>query len=116
MQTYLFTPTTTMKRYNAKSYWISGDIIPPVRAREENLAAALNVFRTKAKECGVDISDHSLKRKEPMYYDGLAAVPVQCGWVITGSTTIYGDDGNPTTQYVDIWVKVEVVTLPFDFD
>ena len=51
-----------------------------------------------------------------MYIDGKNGEPVQVGFVITGKTDFdKGDYSGYSTQYIDLWVTVQIVTIP-DFE
>ena len=114
---YRFETTATMKEYNYKKWWIDSDIVRPVIIEADNLKTALQRWRDKVRErdC-IQISNNALKSRHPMYIDGKDGEPVQVGFVITGKTEFdKGDYSGYSTQYIDLWVTVQIVTIP-DFE
>lgn len=49
-----------------------------------------------------------------MYIDTASGAPRQVGYVITGKTEMQRDNGTWSTQYIDLWVNVDIIT-PADF-
>lgn len=116
MNKYLFSTYTCVKPYLDKKYWVDGDIIRDRYINADTVEDALIEFKDKAaKEDGIIISKNAMKRKNKMYrdYNGTSA---QTGFVITGKTEIYDRDYNinGVNVYLDLWVKIEKVTNPFD--
>lgn len=114
---YRFETTATMKPYNNKRWWIDADIVRSITIEADELKTALQLWRDKVQERDyIQISNNALKSRSPMYIDGKDGEPVQVGFVITGKTEF--DKGNYTgysTQYIDLWVAVQIVTIP-DFE
>ena len=117
MSIYRFETTATMKPHNNKKWWIDPDIVRPVKIEAADLKTALQLWRDKVIERDyIQISNNALKSRSPMYIDGKGGEAVQVGYVITGKTEF--DKGNYTgysTQYIDLWVTVQIVTIP-DFE
>lgn len=61
----------------------------------------------------IDISKTALRNKRPMYID-MPEGPRQVGYVITGKTDMQREDGTWSTQYIDLWISVDIIT-PADF-
>ena len=117
MSIYRFETTATMKPYNNKKWWIDADIVRPVKIEAADLKTALQLWRDKVQERDyIQISNNALKSRSPMYIDGKDGKPVQVGFVITGKTEFdKGDYTGYSTQYIDLWVTVQIVTIP-DFE
>lgn len=116
MRKFEFKTTTTMKEYNAKNWWIAGNIIRPVIISAENLKAALIKFKEYCyKEAYIEVSENALRTKNPMYVDLKSGGTKQVGYVITGKTEMQRDDYSWSTQYIDLWVSIaEVSDIDFD--
>lgn len=114
MSIYRFETTTTMKPHNCKKWWIDRDIIRPVKVEADDLETALLFWRDKVQERDyIQISNNALKNRNPMYIDGKNGEAVQVGYVVTGKTEFdKGDYTGYSTQYIDLWVNIQIVTLP----
>ena len=118
MKTYRFETTATMKEYNNNKYWIDRGIIRPIIIQAETVKQALLKYRDIVAERDyIIISNNALKNKNAMYIDTAAGEAIQTGYVLTGSTEIYDQSANinGSKQYIDLWVKIEIVSYP-DFD
>ena len=115
MKKYLFKTATTMKEYNNTKYWISNDIIDELVISAENLRAALKVFQEKAEDCGISISNNSIKNKGPMYRTDQNGEDRQVGYVLTGKTEIWDQYNNirGSVQYVDVWTEIQELVSVF---
>lgn len=113
MKTYRFETTATMKEYNARKWWIDSGIIRPVEIDADDLKTALEAWRDRVQDRDyIEISNNALRTKNPMYIDRDGDA-VQVGYVITGKTEFEDRDRyRTTTQYIDLWVTVKVVTTP----
>ena len=114
MSIYRFETTATMKPHNNKKWWIAPDIVRPVKIEAADLKTALQLWRDKVIERDyIQISNNALKSRNPMYIDGKDGEKVQIGYVITGKTEFdKGDYTGYSTQYIDLWVTVQIVTIP----
>lgn len=114
MSMYRFETTATMKPRNNKNWWIDSDIVRPVNIEAANLKTALQRWRDKVQERDyIQISNNALRCKNPMYIDQADGEAVQIGYVITGKTEFdKGDYSGYSTQYIDLWVTVQIVTIP----
>lgn len=114
MKTYRFETTATMKEYNRRNWWIDSGIVRPVEIDADDLKTALEAWREVVEYKNyIEISKNAMKTKSPMYIDGSDGDPVQVGYVITGKTDFEDRDRyRTTTQYIDLWVTVKVVTTP----
>lgn len=117
MSIYRFETTATMKPHNNKKWWIDADIVRPVKIEAADLKTALQLWRDKVQERDyIQISNNALKSRNPMYIDGKDGEAVQIGYVITGKTEFdKGDYTGYSTQYIDLWVTVQIITIP-DFE
>lgn len=114
--TYLFETTATMKPHNSRKWWIDAGIIRPVRIDAASLPEALEAYREHASAAGVDISRSAIIRKNAMYVDR-ADGPQQIGYVITGKSEFdKGDYTGYSTQYIDLWVTIFVISSPWKED
>lgn len=115
MTKYLFNPFVTMKEYNRKNWWIDRDIIPHMYIMAENVKDALRIFKEKTDT--IDISENAIKNPEPMFMEDNDGNVVQTGYVITGKSDCFRDDKNNkwSTQYVDIWLEIQIVNVPEEF-
>lgn len=113
---YLFRTNATMKPYNHKKWWIDGDIIPHIRVNADSMGDALKQYRaTVTDKHYIEISDNAMKNKQPIYYDTPDGDAVQCGYVITAKSDFRDDDNYRwVTQYIELWVTIEIVTNPFE--
>ena len=109
---FVFKTTATMKPYNSKKWWIDGNCVGEKIINADNTLAALNKYRELVydKDC-ITISDNALKNREPMY-DTIDGETVQVGYVLTGRTTFYDNDGNPSEQYIELWVAMALISRP----
>lgn len=114
MNEYMFRTTATMKEYNSRQWYIMPDIIRTKYIDAENMPEALSAYAwsVSSKEY-IDISKTAIRNKRPMYIDTPEG-PRQVGYVITGKTEMQRDDGTWSTQYIDLWVNVDIIT-PADF-
>ena len=111
---YQFNTSATMKRYNNKNWWIDSGIVREITVEADNMGAALEQYRdTVHDQYYINISKTALKNKEPMYRDTATGDALQCGYVITGSTDFDNDGRGWVTQYIDLWVTVNIVCNPF---
>lgn len=115
MKTYIFRTITTMKEYNAKHWWIDGNIITEKTIPAESVEAALEEYRELVEydNC-ISISRNALKTKRPMYVDLKAGGSKQVGYVITGQADFETENYRWRKQYVDLWVEV-ITTTDTDF-
>lgn len=104
---YIFKTTATMKEYNAKKWWIDGDIVPEIRISADCLDDAISVWaeQVKGKHC-ISISKSAIKNKSSMYVDTVCGNPKQVGYVITGKADFEKDDCTWVGQYIDLWVEI----------
>ena len=114
MKTYIFRTTTTMKDYNAKHWWIDGNIIAQKTITAESVAAALEEYRELVEydNC-ISISKNAIKARRPMYVDTKGGEK-QIGFVITGRADFEAESYRYVKQYVDLWVEV-ITTTDTDF-
>lgn len=107
MKTYTFTPTATMKDYNAGKYWIDRNILKSFEVDAENLKDAIHQFCENArKNETVEISKTAEKNPSIMYYDEKNGNAIPDGLVFTGKTMFEDDYGYWTNQYIDIWTDI----------
>ena len=103
---YTFDTTTTMKHYNRKKWWISGDIIGRKTIEAKSLSEALKKYQDEVTNKDyIEISDTALKRKSPMFVDTVEGTK-QVGYVITGSTDFDNNGRGWVKQYIDLWVTM----------
>lgn len=113
MNTYLFVPSTTMKPYNLKRYWVDKCIIPTVRITATTLESALEKFSETTKKHGITISNNAMRVKQTMFEDDpTTGEPRQVGYVITGAMDVH-EGAKCTMQYVDIWLRIDMITSVF---
>ena len=100
-----------MKEYNRKKLWIDSNIVRTVEVTADNTADALSQYYQIVNEkFGIEISQHAIKTKSPMWEEDENGKPKQVGWVITGKTLFEDRDNNRcSTQYVDLWVNILTV-------
>lgn len=110
MKTYIFRTTTTTKEYNAKHWWIDGNIIHEKTIQAESVAAALEEYRELVEydNC-ISISKNAIKARRPMYVDTKGGEK-QIGFVITGRADFETESFRYVKQYVDLWVEIVTVT------
>lgn len=114
MKEYIFKTTATMKEYNCKHWWIDGGIIPEKRIKAENLSSAIEAYRNIVDDRHyISISDRAIKNKSEMFVDTPEGSK-QVGYVITGKTEFQRDNGEWSTQYIDLWVTILTV-IPTEF-
>lgn len=114
MNKYMFRTTATMKKYNSRQWYITPDIIRTKYIDAENMREALDKYaRNVSSKDYIDISKTALRNKDPMYIDTTEG-PRQIGYVITGKTEMQREDCTWTTQYIDLWISVDIIT-PADF-
>ena len=114
MNKYMFRTTATMKEYNSRQWYITPDIIRTKYITAENMTEALREYaRNVSGKDYIDISKTALRNKNPMYIDTPEG-PRQVGYVITGKTEMQREDGTWSTQYIDLWTSVDIIT-PADF-
>ena len=107
---YQFNTHVTMKNYNAAKWWIDPDIIPMQQIEAGSLPEALRNFRDMVEDrYFITISNTALRRKAPMYID-TAAGTKQIGYVITGQTEFQREDYTWTSQYVELWIEISVIS------
>ena len=113
--TYQFKTTATMKPYNNKKWWIDSDIIRDINIEAESVEEALEQYRGKVhNNCYIDISKTALKKKVAMYQENANGESYQCGYVITAKTEFEDRDNYRwSTQYIDLWVNINIVVCPF---
>ncbi len=110
MKHFIFKTTATMKEYNSRKWWIDGGIITEKHIFADTIPAALEEYRQLVEDQHyVNISDHAIKHRQPMYIDTKAGEPLQVGFVLTGSTE-FEYSGGWSKQYIDLWVEVLTVT------
>ena len=99
-----------MKEYNNKKWCIDGGIVSDMRINADSIERAFSVYRSRAEECGVSISQNALKNKPAMFVDMPDGSAKQVGYVITGKTEFAkGDYTGWSTQYIDLWVTILTV-------
>lgn len=107
---YIFKTNATMKDYNCTKWFIDSDILSEMRINADSVDRALSVYRSRAEECGVSISQNALKSKSAMFVDMPDGSAKQVGYVITGKTELAkGDFTGWSTQYIDLWVTILTV-------
>lgn len=112
---FLFETTTTMKPYNAKKWWISGDIIPRITIDADNVKHALKTYQEIVLEKHyITISNNAIKTANPMYIDDKSGESTQCGYVITAKTTFDNDRRGWVDQYIDLWVNISIISNPWE--
>lgn len=110
MNTYQFETTCTMKEYNHKKWWIDSKLIRNIVIHAENMQAALKEYQTIVNDnYGVSISNNALRNKSPMYIDLKTGETKQIGYVITGKTDFNDDYRRWVSQYIDLWVSVNIL-------
>lgn len=115
MKAYIFRTITTMKKYNAKHWWIDGNIITEKVIAAETLTAALEEYKERVEnDHYINISRNALKTKRPMFVDLKAGGAKQVGYVITGQADFETENYRWRKQYVDLWVEV-ITTTDTDF-
>lgn len=114
---YQFKTTATMKDYNCRKWWIDSGIIGEITMEAETLQKALERYReTVHDKYYIDISKNALKTKEAMYRDNANGEPQQCGYVITAKEDFDNGSRGWVTQYIDLWVTINIVVNPFEED
>lgn len=115
MNKYMFRATATMKPYNSRQWYIDSRIIPTKYIEADNLREALSAYAEEASSRHyITISANAIRNRQPMYID-TPEDSRQVGYVITGKTRMPREDGTWTTQYIDLWIMVDIVT-PADFE
>ena len=116
MNKYMFRTTATMKPYNSHQWYIDNRIIPTKYIEANNLREALSAYAKEASSRHyITISANALRTKSPMYIDSKTGhESQQVGYVITGKTEMQREDGTWSTQYIDLWTSVDIIT-PADF-
>lgn len=110
MKTYIFRTTTTMKEYNAKHWWIDGNIVTEKTIPAESVATALEEYRERVEnDHYISISRNAIKSRRPMYVDTKGGEK-QIGYVITGRADFDAENYRYVKQYVDLWVEIITVT------
>ena len=114
MSIYRFETTATMKPHNCKKWWIDSGIVRPVQVEAADLKTALQLWRECVQERDyIEISENAIKTRNPMYIDTKGGEAVQTGYVLTAKTEFdKGDYTGYTTQYIDLWVTIQIVTTP----
>lgn len=107
---YIFKTNATMKDYNCTKWFIDSDILSEMRINADSVDRALSVYRSRAGECGVSISQNAIRSKSAMFVDMPDGSAKQVGYVITGKTEFdKGDYTGWSTQYIDLWVTILTV-------
>lgn len=107
---YIFKTKATMKDYNCTKWFIDPGIVSEMRINADSVERAFSVYRSRAEECGVSISQNALKAKSAMFVDMPDGSAKQVGYVITGKTEFdKGDYTGWSTQYIDLWVTILTV-------
>lgn len=107
---YIFKTKATMKDYNCAKWFIDSGIVSEMCINADSVERALVVYRSRAEECGVSISQNAIKRKSAMFVDMPSGDVKQVGYVITGKTEFdKGDYSGRSTQYIDLWVTILTV-------
>ena len=107
---YIFKTKATMKDYNCAKWFIDSGIVSEMCINADSVERALVVYRSRAEECGVSISQNAIKSKTAMFVDMPDGSARQVGYVITGKTEFYkGDYTGWSTQYIDLWVTILTV-------
>ena len=105
MSTYMFRTTATMKEYNRRQWYIDPDIIRTKYITADSLREALAEYANSVRY--ITISANAMRRKSAMYVDTKEGTPRQVGYVITASAEMQRDNGTWTTQYIDLWIRVD---------
>ena len=107
---YIFKTKATMKDYNCAKWFIDSGIVSEMCINADSVERALVVYRSRAEECGVSISQNAIKRKSAMFVDMPDGGAKQVGYVITGKAEFdKGDYSGWSTQYIDLWVTILTV-------
>lgn len=107
---YIIKTEATMKDYNCTKWSIDSGIVPEMRINAYSVELALSVYRSRAEECGVSISQNAIKTKSAMLVDMPDGSIKQVGYVITGKAEFdKGDYTGWSTQYIDLWVTILTV-------
>ena len=115
MNKYMFRTTATMKEYNSRQWYITPDIIRTKYIDAENMREALDEYaRNVSNKDYISISKTAIRNKNPMYIDTPEG-PRQVGYVITGKIEMQRENGSWSTQYIDLWIDVDIIT-PADFE
>ena len=110
MNKYMFRTTATMKEYNCRQWYITPDIIRTKYIDAENMREALDEYaRNVSNKDYIEISKTAIRNKRPMYIDTTEG-PQQIGYVITGKTEMRREDGRWSTQYIDLWIDIDIIT------
>lgn len=114
MATYRFETTTNMKPYNRENWYIDPDMVRPIEVQADSVTEALTLWRNIVQERDyIEISRNAMSNKQPMYRDYKDGRTEQVGYVITGKTDFdKGDYTGYTTQYIELWVSICIVTTP----
>jgi hypothetical protein len=114
MNKYMFRTTATMKEYNNRQWYITPDIIRTKYIDAENMREALEEYaRSVSSKDYIDISANAIRTRKPMYIDTPEG-PRQVGYVITGKIEMQRENGSWSTQYIDLWIDVDIIS-PADF-
>lgn len=112
---FQFKTCATMKPYNNKKWWIDPGIVRDITITAENIKEAIEQYRnTVYDKYYIDISQNALKTKEPMFIDNSNGESQQCGYVITAKTDFDNDGTGWITQYIELWVTVNIIINPFE--
>lgn len=107
---YIFKTKATMKDYNCAKWFIDSGIVSEMCINADSVERALVVYRSRAEECGVSISQNAIKRKSAMFVDMPDGGAKKVGYVITGKAEFdKGDYSGWSTQYIDLWVTILTV-------
>lgn len=107
---YIFKTKAAMKDYNCTKWFIDSGIVSEMCINADSVERALSVYRSRADECGVSISQNAIKTKSAMFVDMPDGSVKQVGYVITGKTEFNkGDYTGWSTQYIDLWVTILTV-------
>ena len=116
MNKYMIRTTATMKEYNRRQWYIDPQIIRTKYIDAASLTEALSEYAEDVSAHDyITVSPNALRTKSPMYIDTASGTPRQVGYVITGKTEMQRGDGTWSTQYIDLWISVDIIT-PADFE
>ena len=111
MAVYMFRTIATMKEYNRRKWSIDPDIIRTKYITADSLREALQAYAEEVNERDyIAISANAMHHPAPMYIDTKEGTPRQVGYVITGKTEMQRDNGTWSTQYIDLWISVDIIT------
>lgn len=117
MNSYIFKTSCTMKPYNNKNWWIDSNIVTEKKVFAETIKDAIEIYRNMVEnDHYILISNNAIKHREIMYRDTKDGEARQVGYIFTGKTNFQDDENHRwSTQDIDLWVEILLVTVP-NFD